>query len=333
MNVVSLSRCTLGFCAATVALAGCGTFPQAQGDTPIGTIGAMPLSRALVRDATEDRSWMAPDAKNDNLLYVSDLGSNDVYVYSYPRGGLKGMLTGFEGAHGECVDKRGDVFITETRGQQILEYPHGGTSPIATVNDPGYSPLGCAIDSRTGNLAVTNDYTGTGAGNVSIYKHAKGKPKGYTDSTIEFYSYCSYDDKGNLYFDGSDVQGAFKFAELPARSHTFTNITLNQTINEPGGVQWDGNDVAVGDQGMGYSGSTVYEFAISGNSGTLMGTTPLTGSAAVEQFWIQHKRVVGGSHESSVGNVQYWHYPAGGSPTKTIDGLIEPIGAIVSSAK
>ena len=333
MNVISLSRCTLGFSAGIAALAGCGALPQAQADPPIGATGATRQNRAHLRDAAQDRTWMAPDAKNDNLLYVSDLGSNDVYVYSYPRGALKGTLTGFKGAHGECVDKRGDVFITETRGQRILEYAHGGTSPIARLNDPGYYPLGCAIDSRTGNLAVTNDYTGTGAGNVSIYKYAKGKPKGYTDSTIEFYSYCSYDNKGNLYFDGSDVQGAFKFAELPVRSHTFTNITLNQTINEPGGVQWDGNDVAVGDQGMGYSGSTVYEFAISGNSGTLMGTTPLTGSAAVEQFWIQQKRIVGGSHESGVGNVQYWHYPAGGSPTKTIDGLVEPIGAIVSPAK
>ena len=43
------------------------------------------------------RSWMASDAAPQDLLYVSDLATYDVNVYSYPGGKMKGRLTGFGG--------------------------------------------------------------------------------------------------------------------------------------------------------------------------------------------------------------------------------------------
>src|SRR5580692_2579193 len=51
------------------------------------------------------KSWMSPSAKKSALLYVSDAGSGDVYVYSYPKGKLTGTLTGFNFPEGECADK------------------------------------------------------------------------------------------------------------------------------------------------------------------------------------------------------------------------------------
>jgi DNA-binding beta-propeller fold protein YncE len=81
---------------------------------------------------------------------------------------------------GECVDKTGDVFVAEFGGNAgtaaILEYAHGGTSPIATLSDPGYHPESCSIDPTTGNLAVTND-----DGPLGIYTGAKGDPAYYAD--------------------------------------------------------------------------------------------------------------------------------------------------------
>lgn len=328
MNSLGLNRCALGFCIAIAALAGCGGLRL-----PIAAPDTMPQSRTVAAQAAHRKSWMAPDAKKDDLLYISDLGASDVDVYAYPVGRLKGTLTGFKGAAGECVDKLGDVYITETHASKIREYPHGGASPITTLKDLDHQPIGCAVDPMTGNLAVMSNGIGSsGVSDIAIYKNARGKPIRYQDPAFDGYSFCGYDGKGNLYFDGYDPHGAFSFGELPTGSATFTNIELNQTINEPGGVQWVGNDVAVGDQGMGYSGSTIYEFTISGSAGTLVGTTPLNGSSDVLQFWIQDKRVIGGSHFSGVGDVQYWSYPAGGTATKTIDGFVEPIGAVVSMA-
>jgi hypothetical protein len=36
---------------------------------------------------------MSPDTKNDDLLYVADAGTNNVYLYSWPANKLKGTLT------------------------------------------------------------------------------------------------------------------------------------------------------------------------------------------------------------------------------------------------
>ena len=84
---------------------------------------------------------MARDAKSQGLLYVSSYRTDDVYVFSYPRGRLVGTLAGFNGPDGECVDSAGNVWITNTLQSQQVEYAHGGTTSIATLNDPGEYPF------------------------------------------------------------------------------------------------------------------------------------------------------------------------------------------------
>ena len=96
------------------------------------------------------RSWMAPQAKRDSLLYITDVGTNAVYAYSYPKGTLLGTLTGFDAPFGECVDNKGDVFIANIEASNILEYAHGGTSPIATLSDPATSPSAAPSIRRPG---------------------------------------------------------------------------------------------------------------------------------------------------------------------------------------
>jgi DNA-binding beta-propeller fold protein YncE len=270
------------------------------------------------------RSWMAAGARHENLLYLSD-GGGYVYVYAYPGGKLEGTLTGFSLPQGECVDGAGDVFITNTNLSQILEFAHGGTQPIATLNDPGEYPDGCAIDPTTGDLAVTNlSAYGSGQTNsVSIYSSAQGTPTLYTDPDIYFMFFCAFDNKGDLFVDGQHFGGAghgFQLAELPKGSSTFTNIAMPVVVDFPGGVQWDGKYVAVGDQ----EADVIYHVRVVGITATVVGTTALTGGLDVVQFWIQRDNVVGPDYLSS--DAGLWKYPAGGSEIKTFadpDGFAE----------
>ena len=112
----------------------------------------------LAVHTNRSRSWMAPGAKGHTLLYVSNYDGNDVFVYTYPGGKLVGTLTGFYGPDGVCADKKGDVWIVndyETNsGENIVEYKHGGTTPIATVYDPAYVPTNCSVNPINGDLAV-----------------------------------------------------------------------------------------------------------------------------------------------------------------------------------
>jgi hypothetical protein len=326
MNIRNRLRHTFGIGAITLALAGCG-----GSESPLGQ-GVSPQSAAPV--ARADRgSWMSPDAKKSDLLYVSDLTTGDVDVFSYPRGKRKGKLTGFSAPHGECVDAKGNVFITSEGSSQIFEYAHGGTKPIATLSDPGYTPSDCSIDPVTGDLAVANLLPlGSGSGNVAIYKRAKGKPKLYTTSSGLFMYYsCGFDGSGNLFVDGSNMSGnQFEIAELPKGATALVAVTLNQQISLPGGVQWDGKYLAVGDQVCIDCASTIYEFSMSGSTGTEVAETNLANSCDVIRFWLQGKRVI--APNDCTPNVMYFKYPAGGNSTKSITGVSQAVGATVSPA-
>ncbi len=307
-------RCFLpaaAFAVAALAIGGC--------SVPSG-LPSLGVQRAAVE--------LQRNAKATTLLYVSDTQTSEVYVYTYPGGKLEQTLSGFIDPGGECADAKGDVFVTNTGGLNVVEYAHGASAPSATLKDPGYFPFGCSVDPTTGNLAVTNfsPASGSGAGNVVIYQHARGKPKQrYRLLTMPSVLLCGYDNKGNLYVDGLTEASATAFAELPAGGKKLVEISLDQSIAAPGGVQWDGKYVAVGDE----ASDTIYRFAIGAKKGVRAGTVALSGGSAVVQFWIDGSKIVGPN--SGSGSAGVWKYPAGGAPAKTIRGLSVPLGTVISS--
>jgi len=335
LTVISLTLATLAACG--------GSQP------PIGAPRAMPQSHAQHSLAAQrsagaaqlgsgGTSWMLPEASGEDLLYVSNSPASShnsawVTVYSYPRGKLVGILRGFALPGGECVDGRGNIFITDTDTGKIFEYAHGGNHPIATLQAPGPDALGCSVDPTTGNLAVSSLGFGNN-GAVGIYKGAKGSPKLYKNRAFQMYYFCGYDSSGNLFVDGQNgPSSAFEFAELAKGDTKLKSVTLNQSIGFPGGVQWDGKYVTVGDQNT----SIVYQFSISGDIGTEVGSTTLSGSdlGGVEQYFIVGNRLIapnlcGGK---CTGDVLYFPYPSGGDATKTITKDVHyPSGLVVSKA-
>ncbi len=223
-------------------------------------------------------SWMAPQATRQRLIYVSSVLTNDVYAYSYATHQLVGTLTGFTTPYGLCVDKSGDIWVANDGASQLLEYAHGGSSPIGTLSDTGEYPEGCAVDPTTGNLAVANFSSKSGGGNVAVYANAKGIPQTYTDSSIVNYRFCGYDAKGDLFVDGVNSSSVFVLGELPKGSSTFTNIPVKQPIEWPGGVQWDGKHVAVGDT------DTVTVYQINPANGSVTGSTKFDGANYVNML-------------------------------------------------
>ena len=275
-------------------------------------------------------SWMAPGTKREDLLYISNEGSGDVDVYSYPKLTPVGVLSGLYTPKGECADSAGNVFITTGGGSQIVEYGHGGSEPIATLADPYQTVEGCSVDPTTGNLAAAN-FSGPSIsqGSISIYKHATGSPEMYFDLSIYYVSFCGYDDRGDLFVDGVSPSRQFVFAELPKGSSLFKNIFLRHPVYTAGNIQWDGKFVAVGDQGNSDHGSAIYQDK--GASGNVIHTTPLDGSCDVVQFWIQGHTVIG--PDSCNNDVALWKYPRGGSATATLTGFSTPYGATVSGGR
>jgi hypothetical protein len=190
----------------------------------------------------------------------------------------------------------------------------------------GYGSVSCAVDSTTGNLAVTWN-KGSYPGYVAIYPDASGSPALYSIGYMQFI-FCGYDPAGNLYVDGeASNENKFLFAELPKGGSSLENITLNQSFEYAGAVQWDGKYVAVGDD----EAQKIYQFTISGSSGTLEGTTSLGDADTVLQWVINKKKVVGADDIPST--VWYWNYPAGGPAVKSITKeVFHPVGATISKA-
>ena len=274
------------------------------------------------------KSWMAPDAKAKELLYVSDSVNWDVVVYDYRTGKQVGLLsTGLDYPEGLCVDKRGNIWVANSEAYNMVEFAHGGTTPIATLDDNDYTPVSCSVNPTNGDLAVSNIlYFREGLeGNVTIFAGAKGEGTFYTDDAFYSYYFVGYDNKGNLFFDGSNAQpganGQFEYAELPNGSANAQSITLaGGSVTFPGNIQWDGREMTLGDQ----SNAVIYQ--TSGSK--IIGSTPLRGSSDVVQFFIKGKSVVG--PDAGNDSVEFFRYPKGGAAYKTWTGPTEPIGAVIS---
>ncbi|MGC2360969.1 MAG: hypothetical protein WA304_05935 [Candidatus Cybelea sp.] len=321
LSISRTRRYAIWSCAGAL-LAGCG-----GSQPPIGAPGAMPRTAAITTRADRGTSWMRPGTLSGSaLLYVAGR-KGGLYVFTYPQGQLVGEVgIPYATNSGDlCSDANGDIFVPDV--DEVVEFAHGGTQPIATLEDGdgSYEPLGCSVDPTTGNLAVTNFQDYPGHGNVAVYANAQGDPTYYSDLEMPDPSFCGYDNQGNLFIDGGHL------AELPNGSGNFANIKLNKRIPLGGQVQWDGTYITVASN----NANTIYRLQISGSTGKITGSTHLKGPGrkANSQSWIKGSTIISpigpGNADDRVG---FWGYPGGGKAFTILhpERNAEVIGSTVS---
>jgi hypothetical protein len=209
----------------------------------------------------------------------------------------------------------------------VYEFAHGSTKQLAVLRSP-YSVNACSVDPKTENVAAASYYGAI----IFPYssKRGYGFAKHYADSAVYYGAYCTYDTRGNLFMDGTAYQGSgFALSELQSGGKTFGSITVDQSINGPGAMQWSGDILTVADRGAG-SGqdAVIYRFTINGDTGTEVGKTTLADSSADAQFWIQGGRVIGPEAGSNAA-IGVWDYPSGGATVKSVAGF-PPYGVTIS---
>ena len=270
-------------------------------------------------------SWMDPAAKSKALLYVSNEYAQTVNVYAYPSLKPMGALSGFLTPEGLCVDKKtGDIWVTDTLRYSVYEFAHGGTMPIRTIDQPYGYVQDCSVNPVNGDLAIANvTYEGDDPGDVAIYNGSSGKPAKYSDKRIFEVNHLGYDEGGNLFVDAVQTGTGFRLDELPAGGTKLEQLHWKGPhVKYPGGVQYDGTSVAVGDS---YRG-VIYQTT----NGVVTGKTKLQGACWVGQYYIDGSTLIVPSACTSSGTVSIYNYPSGGSSVKTIGGFQFPAGAVVS---
>ena len=291
---------------AAVALSGC------TGSTlPSSATGALGAASRVSTAAGKD------------LLYVTG-ACGGTCILSYPKGKPVAALN-VAGAS-LCSDKSGNVFVATSTGSGeavVYEFAHGGTQPITTFNLSGILAEGCAVDPKSGDLAVTYLCSGCNYGPVAVFHNAQGTPTVYSQSGV-FLSYCGYDGNGNLFADGNGANG-FALMELPHGGGSLGQISVNQSISTAGAVQWDGTDLAIED----LTKPTIYRFTISGSTASLAGSVKLKGAGSfIGPSWIQGGMVLVpfGGVSYSPQYVGYWKYPGGGNAKKVVKKHLDATG-------
>ncbi len=269
------------------------------------------------------------------MLYLSSDDTNQLHFLTYPGGQRVGRVSKLAGPGALCSDQAGNVWVAlyeSPSGSAMAEYPHGGKTPIATLQLYGQHGLNsCSVDPVTGDLAVMYE-----ADEIAVYPRGTGNPITYTDFYAGLIYSLTHDNKGDLFAYGSG-SGTRILAELPYGGSSFTNMEINADIEILTFAQWDGAYIAVGATSTPFKTTkeTIYRLAVSGSKVTVVGTLTLQPNAKNgfgRYAWIRGGTLIQPDLSGHV--VNFYAYPKGGEPIKTIDPhLKKALGLTVSVAK
>jgi hypothetical protein len=334
MQISNLAKYAVGVTVAAALLAGCSSGGSSalspstgmQNAVRSGHLQPLRVGGLLVASATLPIAKFVhvpimPDKhkkKKVNDEYISNFYSSTLLEFDYPKSDASiGSLSG-DDPQGECTQTgKKDWWQVNSGDDEIDEYAYGGTSPIATLSESAGEAAGCSLNSK-GDLAVSI----LGSGDIVIFTGHTGSGTTVADGLDSTY-FIAYDAKGDLFVDGITEQDTYGMSEMAAGSSSFSTVSLPNTPEFPGGLQWDGKYITFNDQ----EAHEIYQYTVSGDVATLEGTVDLNGTSDCVQTWIAKKLVY--CPDAGNENATVFKYPAGGSAVATLSGSFDlPIGAV-----
>lgn len=284
-----------------IGTAGCG-----GNSAGAGPVGVQPPVSEVAR----------PSGSEGDLLYViheaGKKGYGIVTMLTFPYGARVGDLTGVSEPNGICSAPHGYIWVVGfvKRRSFAYEFAHGATTPIAKIELPKKTFAGgCAVDAR-GDLAIQDDDSAV-HGAMLVYHRHSGTPTRYRTNFEPLYS--TYDGAGDLLADGIIGSTAFfVLGELPRKGRQFKDINLHTPTGFPGGMQWDGEYVAL-ETGEGEH-TKILRLESSPTGVSVIETVHLLDGFPETQIAIDDGTVAGMGGDSGW-RVETWPYPAGGRPS------------------
>lgn len=281
---------------------------------------------ASVRGGVVNRNHVViPDKAGKGSVYVSDYGNS--VLYGFPAAGGSPTWTvssGISGPQGMSSTKK-NVYVANTNNSQVLVYAPPATSPSLTINDSGEYPAGVSVNKNGSVIAVSNicNAPSCGPGNVELYDGSGNLTKTITCPNLSRYYFVGINKGGDLAVDGQDSNGNPQADFIKSGSSSCTALSLS--LSFPGGIEFTSKgDIAVDDQ----LANTVTTWAAP-NFNTIVSTTTMSGISDPVTFAFTKKDAGLVTGNAGSGTATLFAYPAGGSPTVTYSGMVEPIGVAV----
>jgi len=242
--------------ALVLGLAGCsGVTNSGSASLPALPAGGSALSGAAAslhpripqRAALRRHGWISPDAVRQRLVYVSDNSANAILIY--PQGKSNpapiGEITdGIDAPLGTAVSKNGTLYVANSFGNDITEYPPGAISPSVTLSTDINFPISVAVDDR-GTVAVGE----FGAGTILEFEKGSTSPN-VTITLLTDPEQLAFD-KGRHLYAAWNVNLGSKLEGHASICRRLRAICADQgiAIGETGGMALDlSGNMILGDQ-------------------------------------------------------------------------------------
>jgi hypothetical protein len=202
--------------------------------------GGGPNGDAPIRQRVAN-GWISPDAKTKQLLYASDVVTNEVDIFSVPGYLLVGQVTdGLDGPEGIATDEHGDLYVSSQSGVTI--YAKGKTKPKLILTDK-YGADDVAVTKN--GFVVAGDVNG----GVEVYAPGQKLPKArlVNSALSSGVSGVAVDEDNDIFAAGLNASLISEVVEFAKLSGSGTNLNLAKLTDAAGVLIDKYDDLVVSD--------------------------------------------------------------------------------------